>query len=111
VDLGKKHEKLVANHRAVKYNFILTELDLAFTFCEMAIASHDKAKSERNTENARRAFDAATYFLDEGGFSESEKSNVRRKVTTLKALLKQLTGPSTRVAPQWPSWCLETKAL
>jgi len=99
VDFRKKHEKLAADHRAVKYNFILTELDLAFTFCEMAIASEDKAKSERNTENARRAFDSATYFLDEGGFSKSEKSNVWQKVTKVKALLKQLAGPST----QWTS--------
>jgi len=99
VDLRKKQEQLAANHRAVKYNFILTELDLALTFCEIAIASDDKAKSERNTANAQRAYDAATHFLDEGGFSGSEKSNVRRKVTGLKAVLKQLSAPPSRLIP------------
>lgn len=99
MDLRKKHEKLAANHRAIKYNFILTELDLALTFCEMAIASDDKAKSERNTENAQRAYDAATHFLNEGGFSGSEKSNVRRRVTRIKAVMKQLSGPPSRLTP------------
>lgn len=46
--LRKKHQKLAADHRAVKHNFILTELDLARTFWEMALASDDKAKSLRN---------------------------------------------------------------
>jgi len=63
VDFRKKHEKLAADDRAVKYKFILTEFDLAFTFCKMVIASEDKAKSERNTENAGRAFGTATYFF------------------------------------------------
>src|SRR5262245_33304965 len=98
MDLREKHEKLAAGHRAAKYNFILTELDLALTFCQMAMASEDKAKSVRNKDNAQRACDAAMHFLNDDGFSGSMKANVRRKVAELKCNLKKLREQKPRLA-------------
>src|SRR5262249_19006337 len=90
VDLRKKHQKLAADHQTVKYNFILTEIDLARTFCEMALPSDDKAKSLRNKDHALRAQGAAKYFLGGNGFSRSMKANVRAKLASLKTLMRRL---------------------
>lgn len=96
MNLRKKQQKLAADHRAVKYNFILTELELALTFCEMAVTSSDQAKSKRNAENARRAYDSATHFLEDDSFSGTMNANVRRKLAKLKNRLKELSGRTVR---------------
>jgi hypothetical protein len=44
------HEKLAAGYRAAKYKFILPELDLAMTFCDIALGTDDKEKAKRNFE-------------------------------------------------------------
>jgi hypothetical protein len=87
--LREQHEKLATNHKDAKYRFILTELDLALTFCEMAESS-DKAKSERNTENAWRAYNAANHFFENSGFSKSMQTVVQEKLSRLQTVLKHL---------------------
>ena len=90
MDLRKKHDKLAADHRDVKYNFVLTELDLALTFCQISLTSEDKDKSLRNKENAERAHDSALHFLNDDRFSKVMKANVRKKLASLEALLRRL---------------------
>lgn len=87
--LRKEHEKLARNHNEAKYRFILTELDLAITFCEIAINSNGE-KSRRNTENARQAYSAAKHFLEDSKFSETMEANVEERAIKLRALLLQL---------------------
>ena len=87
--LREQHEKLATNHTEAKYRFILTELDLAQTFCEMA-ASTDKAKSERNTENAWRAYNAANHFFENADFTKSMQTVVQEKLSRLQTMLKHL---------------------
>ena len=97
MELHKKHEKLATAHQEAKYRFILTELDLALTFCEMAMTSDDQAKTIRNTENAQRAYLAATHFLASAGFSEEVKADVHQKVARLETTLEKLNGRTLRL--------------
>lgn len=88
--LRKRHEKLAGSHQEAKYRFILTELDLAITFCDVALGSSDRARYERNTVNARQAYKAATHFLEDSHFSEQMKAQVKEKVDRLRIRLRQI---------------------
>jgi hypothetical protein len=88
---SEKQKKLAAVHRDVKYKFILTELDLALTFCQMARTAYgDEAKSNRNMQNAQRAYEAANHFLQDAGFSKTKELSLLRKVSHLKGMLAEL---------------------
>ena len=88
--LQREHERLASNHKEAKYRFILTELDLAITFCDMALSSHDRARSTRNTENARQAYKAATHFLEDANFPDQVKAHLHEKVVRLRNLLRRV---------------------
>jgi len=98
--LRQDHEKLTTIYKAAKYNFIATELDLALTFCTVALGSDDKAKSRRNAEHAQRAYDSATHFLVDAGFSTELKSTLQEKVVRLRTILRQLNGRRKKVVPE-----------
>jgi hypothetical protein len=82
--------KLAARHSIIKYRFILAELDLAITFCDVALTSDDREKTKRNTDNAHRAYDAARHFLENADFSDRMKAKVAKKVAALKTLLGRI---------------------
>jgi len=44
--------------------FVEIELDLAQTFCDIAVTAGDGAKARRNAQNARRAFASASKFAE-----------------------------------------------
>jgi len=46
-------------HAALRFEFIITELDLAITFCQIANCTGNEQTATRNIENARRAYAAA----------------------------------------------------
>lgn len=90
--LREKHEKLASGHKAAKYQFIFTELELALTFCELALNSKDQARYKRNTANAQRAYDVARHFLRRAGFSDGMRATLERKMSTLRTMLHRLKG-------------------
>src|SRR5262249_55640174 len=88
--LQKEHEKLASSHKEAKYRFILTELDLAITFCDVALSSVDLVRSTRNSENARQAYKAASHFLEDANFSEKRMTLLGEKVAKLRTLLRRV---------------------
>src|SRR5215467_1881366 len=100
--LRKEHEKLATNHKEAKFRFILTELDLAITFCDVALSSSDRVRSKRNTLNARQAYKAATHFLEEAHFSEQMKAQAQEKVARLRILLRQVDRHVQTLAARRP---------
>jgi|SRR5215813_1213356 len=96
--LQKEHEKLACNHQEAKYRFILTELDLAITFCDVALSSDDRVRSTRNTENARQAYKSATHFLEDANFSDKVQAHLHEKVSRLRSLLRRVDRHSHSLA-------------
>src|SRR5215475_1725480 len=96
--LQKEHEKLASTHNEAKYRFILTELELAITFCDVALGSDDRARSKRNTVNARHAYEAATHFLADANFSDQMKAALQEKVVKIRALLRRVDRHANRLA-------------
>jgi hypothetical protein len=77
-------------HQVVRFQFILTELDLAITFCDIALSTVDPEKVERNLENAKQAYGSAVYFLDSASLGIPMTREVHDRIQRLKVMLRQL---------------------
>jgi hypothetical protein len=76
-------------------SFVLVELDLRATFCELALSTRDYKNKERNTCNARKAYDSAIHFLQRLSPDSAEQTLINEKFSRLNRLLKRL-GVNTR---------------
>jgi hypothetical protein len=92
MDWRKEHDRLRNGHQTQQYNFILTELELALTFCNVALSTDNREKVERNINHAQRAYDSARHFLDEAAFSGGMKRTLEGKIGSLRTLLRRLNG-------------------
>jgi hypothetical protein len=72
--------------------FILTDLELAFTFLDVANTSWVAETRRRNQKNARSAHDAVLRFLPRSlpALSAAEQQTIERKLGELKNRLEQL---------------------
>jgi hypothetical protein len=86
----RQETDLAEQHEAAKFQFISTELELALTFCRIALTSEDREKSRRNRDNADQAYAAAARFLQSADLTESMDREIRPKLTQLKSLLAEL---------------------
>src|SRR5215469_5737380 len=89
-ELQRRREKLEQDHEVAKFQFISTELDMAITFCEMAITSDNQDKTERNVGHARRAYEAAQRFLPDAHLEPHMNQEISDKLTRLEPLIKHL---------------------
>jgi hypothetical protein len=85
---GEESERLnVAAH-----DFVITELDLAETFCAVGNNAGSPQTAERNQERARRALGTAVRALRYVPMSEQQCANVLRRVARIQNLLNNI-GP------------------
>jgi len=75
--------------------FVLVELDLGATFCELALSTQNVETEERNTRNARKAHHNALNFLQRLSPESAEQTLINEKFSHLNELLEQL-GVNTR---------------
>jgi hypothetical protein len=75
--------------------FVLVELDLGATFCELALSTQNAETEERNTRNARKAHYSALNFLQRLSPESAEQTLINEKFSHLNELLEQL-GVNTR---------------
>jgi len=66
--------------------FLLIELDLAVTFCEVGLATRDFVRAERNADNARAALQAKENL----SLTDRERQAVLTKTSKAVFLLVQL---------------------
>lgn len=85
----RDYDDLLQTHEQLKLQFINTELDLAVTFCEMALGSQDSEKVERNSTNARRAYQAAMKRLGEISVTKPNHA-IAEKTKRVEELLTDL---------------------
>jgi len=75
--------------------FVLVELDIGATFCELALSTQNVETEERNTRNALKAHDSAQNFLQRLSPESAEQTLINEKFSHLNELLEQL-GVNTR---------------
>ena len=89
--------ELPGNSHGVRFGFICTELDLAITFCQIALSTRDHDRFERNISNAQSAYTAAKHFMAATDLSVSQRKKIREQLVQLDELLGQLNCDLGRV--------------
>jgi hypothetical protein len=85
-------DKDEASFRRSGAEFIMADLDLAFTFLDIASTSQVADTACRNQENARTAYDMVVRFLPRSitALSAAERQGVQDKLADLKSRLQEL---------------------
>src|SRR5262245_25817084 len=68
--------------------FLLTDLDIALTFMDVAETTEFRGTAERNHQNARNAYDTVVAKLREVTPNTHQQALLDEKLTTLRARLK-----------------------
>lgn len=79
---------LRTNMELTNAEFLLTELDVARTFLDVAETTNDRETVRRNCQHARLAYDTVLKFLPRVLLEEAD----RKTIETSLALLKQRLG-------------------
>jgi hypothetical protein len=74
-------------HQEAGFNFIQTELDLAFTFINIGQTTKDYERATRNLAHAKRAYESATRFLENAQLSAAKRQVISEKIERLEELL------------------------
>jgi hypothetical protein len=90
MDLFKREAELRKQFENNQVQFLLTEVDTATTFCNVAKSSEDPATIERNVGNACEGYKTLLKFESGAHFDPSTKSEYDSKFAHLKSLLKEL---------------------
>ena len=91
--------------RSTSAAFVVTELDLAITFCEIALSTTNLNRVERSVTDARRAYSSALKFtarMREYGTEQPHEARVAEK-------LKQLDSLFAEIERKQESWAQSTR--
>jgi len=77
-------------YRRTAVDFIIAELDLAFTFCQVALSTDNPAYANRNIENAKRALQAASKAEKHRAIRSRDKQIFAEKSLQVESLLMEL---------------------
>jgi hypothetical protein len=88
----KETGKAKARLRRSGAELIMADVELAFTFLEVARASKERGIAERNRNNARKAYDSVQRLLPQciAVLSVPEQMALHRKLEELKTRLKHV---------------------
>jgi hypothetical protein len=75
---------------AARVDFVLSELDLGATFCEVALSTQDKETRERNIRNARKAYNSALRFMQGLSPGSAGEARIEEKTLRLQGLFERL---------------------
>ena len=71
-----------------RISFLLTDLDLAMTFMDVADSSHIEETTRRNHTNARTAYDTVLHLLQALMLNVDRRQAIDAKLAILKTRLK-----------------------
>ena len=86
----KSFPEAVAESHHLIANLLITDLELALTFLEVAKTSQIEETVLRNRQNARKAHDSAVQMLSKHGFHPEDRRLVEKKIDIVR---KELEGP------------------
>jgi thioredoxin-like negative regulator of GroEL len=87
MNLERHASRLRHKYEANRLQFIVAELDLAITFCQIATTTNDQARYDRNISNAQQAYAAAVHFLRSNRVETSLDLAIEEKLSVLSAML------------------------
>jgi hypothetical protein len=89
-ELTKTQQQLRQDFEENRIQFVLTELDTAITFCELALSSSNPEKTRRNVENACIGYKTALRMANKANLWGEAKEEFDRKIWRVQDLLKHL---------------------
>ncbi len=89
--LERQSEVLDEQSQALRFEFIVAELDLAITFYESATSTGDPARSRRSIAKAEEAHSSAGHFPENERIDEPIRKTVQTKISKLEPLLLGLS--------------------
>jgi len=90
MDARAEAARQLQRSEAISAEFVRIELELAITFCEMALATEDPDKRRRNLQNAHRAYEVACRFANRIQMNQGESFRSGPDVSSLRALLARV---------------------
>jgi hypothetical protein len=72
-----------------RFRFIITELDLALTFYDIARSSENGAKAERNLAHARTAYQGAMRFLKDANLTAKMRADIEERLNKLAPIIEK----------------------
>ena len=77
-------------YRQAAVEFVLVELDLASTYCHVALSTNNHAHAERNINNAKQALQVALTVEKRAAFRLRDKQIIDEKIFHVESLLAEL---------------------
>lgn len=77
-------------YEELRADFLRIELELADTFCKLALESHSPTRQREHRVNARRALDVAFDVLSKAKMEEEELERIVTRIEEIKAMLESL---------------------
>jgi hypothetical protein len=74
------------------FDFIFADIQLAFTFCEVARTTQEKEVARRNIENAEKAFATASKAISGSDIPERQVRILQAQLIKLRAKIADLDG-------------------
>ena len=72
------------------FQFLLTDLDVALTFMNVAESTRDADAQQRNHKNARRAYDAVVRLMQSLSLDDTQNKELAEKLALLKSRLQNV---------------------
>ena len=79
-------------------DFVRIELELADTFCKLALNSHSAERTRQHEFNAHRALEGAMHTLAKVHLKEAEAEKIVTQIEEVKALLEALKANGRTLA-------------
>jgi len=82
--------EIAERFRSTTLSFILSELEVADTFAQIALETDDRERALRNRQNARKGYDTALHFLATINVAPDERTQIEERLDPLKEKLLEL---------------------
>lgn len=83
--------ELMRDSNATGIRFVMTELELALSFLDIAEASSKADHGERSAEHARKAYRSAEYFLHRLHLLPGEAASIGRQMSRVRSRLESFS--------------------
>ena len=72
------------------FEFLLTDLDIALTFIDVAESTDNIATRQRNHANARRAYDTVVRFMQNLSLDDTQRKELAKRLAFVKSRLQKV---------------------
>ena len=80
----------ISNSDRLGLEYLISDMDLALTFLQIAATSSDRETRERNRKNARKAYETVLHFLPRLDPTAEERQTIEEKLAALRTRLQAL---------------------